>query len=78
MISGAVELKILHNGKWSTTYEVIFEHEGKHYRTVYDRKVFDDSILPYHYEADMINCVEMEKKKVLVEQWVPVEDNEDA
>jgi hypothetical protein len=69
---GALERRIIDTSRWSNIYEIIFEYEGRHYKTTYSEGATerqDES--PWEYDDD-VECVEVEKKLVQVEKWVPV------
>lgn len=71
---GAIEDNITDSSRWSIYHEIIFEYEGKYYRTSYScgaTECQDEG--PWDNE-DSVVCTEVEEKEVLVKQWVPVED----
>lgn len=70
----ALEDTIYDTSRWSIHHKIIFEHEGKFYQTYYSEgatEMQDES--PWEYK-DKIECYEVIKKKVMVEQWVVVDD----
>lgn len=70
----ALEEEIVDQSRWSTFYNIIFrDKDGKYYSTEYSRgstECQDES--PWEYEHE-VECVEVEKRLVTVEQWVPVD-----
>jgi len=70
----AVEDKIVDNSRWSIYHEIIFEYEGKFYKTHYSvgaTECQDES--PWEYE-DEVDCTEVVQKEVTVTAWAPVEE----
>lgn len=68
-----IEDTIVETTRWSIIHEIVFEHEGKFYSAVYSvgaTEIQDES--PWEYE-DEVECTEVEKKLVQVEQWFPVQ-----
>ncbi|OEU75207.1 MAG: hypothetical protein BA874_03730 [Desulfuromonadales bacterium C00003068] len=66
----AIHDEIMDSNRWSTQYEIVFEHEGKFYLTHYSvgaTEQQDES--PWEYE-DRVGCTEVELKEVVVKQWV--------
>jgi len=64
--------EVVDTSRWSVIHELIFEHEGKHYRTFYSKgatEYQDES--PWEYDED-VKCTEVELKEVTVKQWVDV------
>lgn len=69
----ALEDEIVDNSRWSIQHAIIFEHEGKFYRTYYSvgaTEIQDES--PWEYE-DEVECFEVVKAKVVKEEWVSLE-----
>lgn len=69
----AVEDEIIDNSRWSIHHAIIFEHDGKFYRTYYSvgaTECQDEG--PWEYE-DEVDCTEVTQKEVTVMAWVPVE-----
>lgn len=67
--------KIIDTTRWSGIYELIFEYEGKYWRTHFSTgltEMQDES--PWEYE-DEVECEEVEKRMIQVEAWMPVEDD---
>lgn len=70
-----IEDEIIEVTRWSIIHKIIFEYEKKFYQSVYSKgatEMQDES--PYEYDGDMINCIEVEQKEVMVKQWVEVEN----
>jgi len=70
----AVEDKVVDNSRWSVQHEIIFEYDGKFYITSYSvgaTEMQDES--PWEYDKT-VDCWEVVKKPVTVEQWVEVKD----
>lgn len=68
----ALEDKIIDNSRWSISHKIIFEHEGKFYSTYYSvgaTEMQDES--PWEYDKE-VECWEVEKAKVIKEEWVSV------
>lgn len=67
--SAALETKLVDTTRWTTVHEIIFEHEGKHYKTWYRRSatVLKDEE-PWEYEDEVI-CYNVKKKLIQVESW---------
>lgn len=69
-----IEDKLIDNDRWSIMHQLIFEHEGKFYRTNYSVGATENQPeAPWDYE-DEVECWEVEKRLVQVEQWVEVEE----
>jgi len=68
----AISDTVVDNSRWSLIHEIVFETGGKFYKTNYsegatemqDERAWDDE--------DEIECIEVEKKMIKVEVWVPV------
>lgn len=70
----ALEDKIIDTLRWSAIHEIIFELDGKYWRTEYScglTELQDEG--PWDYE-DEVECEEVEKKIIQVESWVPVKE----
>lgn len=69
-----LESKIVDQGRWTTTHEIVFEHEGTFWRTTYSvgSTEFQDSE-PWEWDGE-VECVEVERRKVEVDMWMPVEE----
>ena len=70
----AIEDKVTSVSRWSVNHSIIFEHDGKFYRTTYScgATEYQDE-WAWDYE-DTVTCVEVEQKEVLTKQWMPKED----
>ena len=65
--------EIIDTSRWSTIYELVFEHEGKHYLTTYSVGATESQDeRPWEYENE-VECVEVELVPVTVKKWIPVE-----
>lgn len=72
----ALEDVICDQDRWSTHHDIIFEYEGKFYSGWYSvgsTEMQDEG--PWEYE-EFVEFDEVEKKKVLVEKWVAVEEDD--
>lgn len=71
----AVEDKIIDSGRWSIHHKIVFKDtDGKFYQTTYSVGATEcQDEHPWEYES-MVKCTEVEKKQVMVEQWVPVKN----
>ena len=68
----AVSDKITDTSRWSENHDIVFEYEGKFYTTGYSCGATEMQYEePWEDEADVTSW-EVEKKEVLVEQWVKV------
>lgn len=70
----ALEDKVIDTSRWSTFHEIIFKKDDKFYQTVYSigsTESQDES--PWEYD-DTIVCTQVEKRKVEVEKWMPIEN----
>jgi len=68
----AIEDKVVDNSRWSIQHEIIFEHEGKFYRTHYQVGATESQDEgPWEYD-DEIECTEVIRQEVTVMAWVPV------
>lgn len=66
----AIKNDIVDTSRWSIHHEIIFEHDGKFYRTHYSvgaTEYQDES--PWEYD-DEVECTEVELKQVMVTKWV--------
>lgn len=55
-----VENEIIEVDRWTTLYSLVFEHEGKFYRTSYRKgstEMQDES--PFEFDPDEIECKEV-------------------
>ena len=72
----AIEDKVVDNSRWSIQHEIIFEHEGKFYRTHYQVGATESQDEgPWEYD-DEIECTEVIRQEVTVMAWVPVKGAE--
>lgn len=72
----AIEDTIVENSRWSIHHKIIFEHDGKFYQTYYSVGATEMQYeRPWEYE-DKVKCTEVEKRKVMREEWVPVDSVE--
>lgn len=69
----AIEDDVTNVGRWSIHHDIIFEHEGKFYKTSYSEGSTEHQWESPWEGMDLINCYEVEKKEVLVEKWVKVD-----
>lgn len=68
----AIEDKIIDSGRWSINHEIIFENNGKYWKTWYSVGATEEQDeRPWDY-VDEVKCTEVEKKIIQVEQWVEV------
>lgn len=73
-----VEDNIVDTTRWSEIHTMIFEHEGKTYRSTYScgaTEMQDEA--PYEYDDEEIVCEEVELKQVMIETYVPVQEEEE-
>lgn len=72
----ALEDTITGTTRWSIWHSIVFEFDGKFYLANYSvgATEYQDE-RPWEYE-DEVECIEVEKKQVSVEQWVPVKGEE--
>ena len=69
----AVEDSIIDQGRWSIYHKIIFEYNGKHYKTHYSVGATElQEERPWEYKKE-IECTEVELKEVTVKKWVEVE-----
>lgn len=69
----AIKDTIVDTSRWSVQHEIIFEFQGKFYRTYYSvgaTEMQDER--PWEYD-DTVECTEVEIKQVLVSKWVTKE-----
>lgn len=70
----AIEETLIDNSRWSLYYEIIFEDGGKYWQTGYSCGATEcQDEAPWEYETE-VECVEVVKKPVTKEEWVPVKD----
>lgn len=70
-----IETKIISHGRWTVSYEVIFEHKGHAYLTRYTvgATEYQDQG-PYEYKPDMIECPEMVRVRKMMDVWEEAAD----
>ncbi len=69
-----LEDKIIDIDRWSAIHEIIFEEEGKYWKTWYSCGLTEmQDERPWEYEEE-IECEEVEKKTIQIEAWVPVKE----
>ncbi|HBN95102.1 MAG TPA: hypothetical protein DDZ66_02285 [Firmicutes bacterium] len=72
----ALEDKIIDNSRWSIHHEIIFEYEGKFYKTYYSVGATESQDeRPWEYE-DEVDCTEVVQQEIKVMAWVPVKEAE--
>jgi hypothetical protein len=72
--SDAIEDTITETDRWSEHHDIIFEHEGLFYCTGYSCGATEMQYQSPWDDEDTVDCLQVEKKEVLVEQWVTVEE----
>ena len=62
--------EIIDNTRWSIIHSLIFEHEGRFYRTGYSvgATEYQDE-QPFDYYDDGVECWEVEEREVLRKEW---------
>jgi hypothetical protein len=69
-----IEDDITSTQRWSEIHEVIFKHDGKHYRTTYSQGLTEyQDERPFEHDT-VIECVEVHEVEKIVKAWEPVED----
>jgi hypothetical protein len=64
---------IIDHRRWVVVYEVIFKHQGKFYRTRFERGATEyQNQAPYEYEPDEIECQEVSPEKRTITVYEPV------
>lgn len=64
-----LEDKIVGTSRWSLIHEVVFEKEGKFYKTTYSEGATEmQEEGPFEYETE-IECVEVELREVTCKKW---------
>ena len=66
---------IVAHTRWSVIHQIVFQYEGKHYRTEYEVGATENQDTPPFGYEDEIECTEVEFKKVMVGQWVPLKNH---
>lgn len=65
--------EVTDNSRWSIFHDMVFKDNEKYYQTSYSVGATEcQDERPWEYE-DEIECVEVEKRQVLVEKWMPIE-----
>lgn len=75
----AIEDNVINNDRWSIQHEIIFEYEGKYYRTYYSvgaTEMQDERPWEYDPNPDSIECDEVRKVDRLQSVWTPVDNGE--
>lgn len=69
----ALEERIIDQRRWETVFEIIFEYEGKFYKTCYSAGSTEYQEHPiWEYEKE-IECTEVHKVQKMIWDWAPVE-----
>ena len=64
--------KVVDNTRWSVIHEIIFEHEGKFYRTSYSVGATEEQDEgPWEYD-DEVECTEVHEVEKVVKVWEAV------
>lgn len=73
----ALEDNIIDNSRWSIIHEIVFQDlDGKFYQTTYSVGATEcQDERPWEYKS-VVECTEVAKKEVMVEQWVPLEETD--
>ena len=69
-----IDEEIVRHSRWRVHYRGVFAHEGKHYMvnwSVGATEMQDEA--PWEYQPQ-VTATEVEKRQVLMDKWVPVED----
>ena len=68
----AIEDRIVNHSRWSVHHEIIFEYQGKYYKTYYSvgATEYQDE-WPWKYD-DEVECVEVVQVEKTVKVWQPV------
>ncbi len=70
-----VETTLVDSGRWTLTYELIFQDvDGKYWQTYYQTGATEMQYEPPWECEPQVECAEVTKKKVMVEKWVPIDD----
>lgn len=72
--SNIISEKMVDRHRWTIDYEIIFEDNGKYYRTYYQTGATESQEVDYFYDEDEIECEEVEKRFVQIEAWLPVDE----
>lgn len=68
----AIKDEVTVTSRWSISHRIIFEYEGKFYKTYYSvgaTEMQDES--PWECENE-VECIEVEEKEVMVKKWIAV------
>jgi len=60
------------NNRWSIFHLIVFEYEGKFYKTHYSVGATEMQYESPWDDEDEIECTEVEEKEVIVKKWIPV------
>jgi hypothetical protein len=72
VLANNVHKQIIEHSRWSMHYEIVFEHEGKFYRTTYSIGATEcQDERPWEYE-DPVECEEVRMVQKVVDVWLPV------
>lgn len=67
-----IEETMVDQTRWSTVFEIIFEYEGKFWKTYYScgsTEMQNES--PWEFEST-VEAIEVEKREVVIEKWLPI------
>jgi hypothetical protein len=68
----ALEDNIVDTSRWSIHHEIIFEHEGKYYKTYYSEGATEmQDERPWEYDKE-IECTEVHQVDKVVKVWEAV------
>ncbi|MDD4779099.1 MAG: hypothetical protein PHT02_00650 [Tissierellia bacterium] len=69
---GAIEDNITDTSRWSIHHTIIFEHEGKYYRTHYSEGATEmQDERPWEYDNE-VECTEVHQVEKVVKVWEAV------
>jgi hypothetical protein len=68
----AISHELVDNTRWALVYDIIFQHDGKFYKTSYSKGATEQQDQQPWDNEDEVECIEVEKKIIEVEAWVPV------
>jgi hypothetical protein len=70
---GLVETSIVDTSRWSIHKSMIFKADGLHYETGYSEGATEQQDeRPFEFDADEIDCIQVEEVSTVVTVWVPV------
>lgn len=70
----SVETTLVDSGRWTLTYELIFQDkDGKYWQTYYQTGATEMQYEPPWECEPKVECVEVEKRPVTIEKWMPVD-----